>query len=157
MYRVYCLSCQICATGHSPWASKEPWGEGPRRQSRSFMMGGQCKFHVCSVECWQVLHGFYKGEWGLVPPLFKQGKGKRGKGQEGEEGEEGGEGGEEEDAECFGGDDLGGEADDEGEGEGEEHEESDSDDSLSLRELGGGRRPAAATPRVVLKLRPQAQ
>jgi len=78
--------CQICSTGLSPWSSKEPWGEGPRMQMRSCMRCGECKFHVCSVECWQVLHGYYKGEWGLVHPKSNKGKGTRAGGRRRTEG-----------------------------------------------------------------------
>ena len=38
-----------------------------RFQKLSAMACSACKFHICSGECWQVLHAMYKGEYGLLP------------------------------------------------------------------------------------------
>ena len=63
-------------------------------------MGGQ---HACSAECWQVLHGIYEGEYGLLPVAER-------KGVTDEEGED----------------------EDEDEGDDEGHDEGEDDDEVGM-------------------------
>ena len=52
-------NCNVCGAGEGPWTVNV------RRQKVSIMRCGKCRYHVCSPECWQVLHGCYAGAWGL--------------------------------------------------------------------------------------------
>ena len=54
-------NCQVCNAGLGPFKPVV------RFQKLSAMACSACKFHICSGECWQVLHGMYKGEYGLLP------------------------------------------------------------------------------------------
>jgi len=54
-------NCQVCSGGFGPFKPKE------RFQKLSAMACSHCTYHVCSAECWQVLHGIYEGKYGLLP------------------------------------------------------------------------------------------
>ena len=58
-----------------------------------------CQFHVCSSECWQVLHGIYEGKYGLLPEKSKSNGKQRAESESGSEGEDDDEGDDEGDDE----------------------------------------------------------
>ena len=63
-----------------------------RRQTPSAMACSTCQFHVCSAECWQVLHGIYEGKYGLLPEKSKSNGKQRAESEGGSEGEDDDEG-----------------------------------------------------------------
>ena len=144
-------NCNVCGTGEGPWTVKL------RRQKVSIMRCAKCRYHVCSPECWQVLHGCYTGAWGLEPMPKQKGRvcveiddedaseedaGKEDAGEEGNSVEGDGEGDGEDDG------------DENGDGESEEDdandEDDDDEDEFNFR-ISGKR----TYPRVTLKMRAQ--
>ena len=87
-------ACQVCSGGFGPFKQKNE-----RRQTPSAMACSTCKFHVCSAECWQVLHGIYEGEYGLLPEKSKSNGKQRAESEGGSEGEDDDEGDDEGDDE----------------------------------------------------------
>ena len=53
--------CQVCNAGFGTFAP-----DGARLQKKASMACEVCTIHVCSGECWQILHGAYQGEYNLL-------------------------------------------------------------------------------------------
>ena len=54
--------CQVCNAGFGAFAR-----DSARLQKKASMACEVCTIHVCSGECWQILHGAYQGEYNLLP------------------------------------------------------------------------------------------
>ena len=79
-------NCQVCSAGFGPFKPND------RFQKLSAMACSQCTYHVCSAECWQVLHGNYTGEYGLLPCVDGEDNGEQDDESEGEDAGDGSEG-----------------------------------------------------------------
>ena len=63
--------CQVCNAGFGAFRGPE------RYQKKASMACSCCTVHVCSAECWQILHGIYTGEYSLLPKECSDDEGDR--------------------------------------------------------------------------------